>query len=126
MAIGMRISGLLLIILLFAFTGCHHKKEITGSEFIPHEVLVDVLVDIHLADGITNDRKFHRRYEVDSIDLLGPIFDKYRVNREMFDTTMYVYSRYPELLDQVYNEVLIKLNVMMDENDKGDFSTLEE
>jgi hypothetical protein len=35
----------------------------------------------------------------------------------MFDTTMQIYSRHPELFDQVYNEVLIKLNVMLDEND---------
>ena len=35
----------------------------------------------------------------------------------MFDTTMYQYSRYPEIFDEVYNEVLTKLNIMLDEND---------
>ena len=38
----------------------------------------------------------------------------------MFDTTLIVYSQYPELFDQVYNEVLIKLNVMLDESDNED------
>ena len=82
---------------------------------------MDVLVDIHLVDGVTNDRKFFRRYEnVDSIDVLGPILDKYNISRQMFDTTIYEYSRYPLLFDQVYNEVLMKLNIMLDENDQSE------
>ena len=109
---------LILILLVITFTACHKQKSITGEAFIEREVLVDVLVDIHLADGVTNDRKFHRRYNVDSIDILSPILDKHHVSRQMFDTTMFVYTRNPELLDLVYNDVLIKLNVMLDKNNK--------
>ena len=112
--------GIFLIVLVLVFSGCIQKTSITGKEFVPQEVLVDVLVDIHLVDGITNDRKFHRRFVADSIDLLSPILDKYGITPEMFDTTMAEYSRYPDLMDLVYNEVLIKLNVMLDENDKED------
>jgi len=106
---------LLLLILLMTFNACETKKSITGKAFIEREVLVNMLVDIHLADGVTNDRKFNRKFDVDSIDVLTPILDKYHVSREKFDTTMYVYTRNPELLDQVYNDVLIKLNVMLDQ-----------
>ena len=118
MVMGFRIPVFLLVVSMLVFAGCHKKKTISGEEFISADVLVDMLVDIHLVDGITNDPQFHRRYEGDSIDLLGPILDKYSLTREMFDTTMAMYSRYPELLDQVYSEVLIKLNVMLDEIDK--------
>jgi hypothetical protein len=99
---------------------CQKKKSITGKAFLEREILVDVLVDLHLADGVTNDRKFNRKYDADSIDILSPILEKHQVSREMFDTTIIVYSQYPELFDQVYNDVLIKLNVMLDENDKRD------
>jgi hypothetical protein len=110
---------LLLLLIILIPEGCIRKKQISGKEFIPREVFVDVLVDIHLMDGITNDRKFYRRYEnVDSIDYLGPIFEKHQVTLQMFDTTMYAYSRHPELMDQVYNDVLMKLNIMLDENDQ--------
>ncbi len=109
---------LILILLVITFTACQQQKSITGEEFIEREVLVDVLVDIHLADGVTNDRKFHRKYDVDSIDILSPILEKHLVSRQMFDTTMFVYTRNPELLDLVYNDVLIKLNVMLDKNNK--------
>ena len=111
-------SGLILLLLVMTFTACQKQKSITGKEFMEREVLVEVLVDIHLVDGVTNDRKFHRKYNVDSIDVLSPILEKHQVSRQMFDTTMFVYTRNPELLDQVYNDVLIKLNVMLDENNK--------
>ncbi len=109
---------LILILLVITFTACQKQKSITGKAFIEREVLVDVLVDIHLADGVTNDRKFHRKYDVDSIDILSPILEKHQVSRQMFDTTIFVYTRNPELLDLVYNDVLIKLNVMLDKNSK--------
>jgi len=113
-------SWLVLLLLMIPFISCQDKESITGKEFIEREVLVDLLVDIHLADGITNDHKFNRKYDVDSIDILTPILDKYQVTRQMFDTTMYVYTRNPEILDLVYNDVLIKLNVMMDKFSKED------
>lgn len=112
---------ILMILTMLIPAGCLQKKQITGNEFVPRDILVDVLVDIHLMDGITNDRKFYRRYEpdqVDSVDVLGPIFDKHQISKLMFDTTMYTYAQYPDLLDQVYNDVLMKLNIMMDENDE--------
>jgi hypothetical protein len=105
--------------MLFIASGCSKKTEISGKAYIPREVFVDMLVDLHLVDGITNDRKFYRLYEgVDSIDMLGPILEKYHVTRQMYDTTLYQYSRHPELFDQVYNDVLMKLNIMLDENDQ--------
>lgn len=115
-----RIPVLLLLILVMLTPACEKNKRITGKAFLEREVLVDVLVDIHLADGVTNDRKFNRKYDADSIDILSPILEKHQVTKEMFDTTLIVYSQYPELFDQVYNDVLIKLNVMLDENDKKD------
>ena len=121
-----RHSFILLIVSVLVLSGCIQKKSISGKEFVPKEVLVQVLVDLHLMDGITNDRRFHRRFEADSIDVLNPILDKYSITPEMFDTTMVEYSKYPYLLDQVYNEVLVRLNVMLDENDKKDESSTPE
>jgi len=121
-----RFPFILLIVSALILSGCIQKKSISGKEYVPEEVLVQVLVDLHLVDGITNDRKFHRRFEADSIDVLNPILDKYSITQEMFNTTMLEYSRYPYLLDKVYNEVLIRLNVMLDENDKGDETSTPE
>jgi len=120
MHVRFRYSTILILLLALTFTACQKKKNISGKKFVEREVLVDLLVDIHLMDGVTQDRKFGRKFDVDSVDILTPIFDKYQVTRQMFDTTMFVYSRNPALLDGVYNDVLIKLNVMLDENNKED------
>ncbi|MFO7668092.1 MAG: DUF4296 domain-containing protein [Bacteroidales bacterium] len=122
-----RILLLFLSLMLIIASGCTKKTQISGKAYIPREVFVDLLVDLHLVDGITNDRKFYRLYEgVDSIDMLGPILEKYHVTKQMYDTTMYEYSRHPELFDQVYNDVLMKLNIMLDENDQEEISIPEE
>jgi len=118
MTIRLPVPAIFILLLMLALSACHKDKSINGKEFIKRDVLVDILVDIHLADGVTNDRIFHRKFEVDSIDVLSPILKKYEVSRQEFDTTIVVYTRNPELLDQVYNDVLIKLNVMLDKNNK--------
>jgi len=114
------IPALLVLILVMLLPACKKQESISGKAFVEREVMVDVLVDIHLADGVTNDRKFNRKYDVDSIDLLTPILEKHHITREMFDTTLVVYSQHPELFDQLYSDVLIKLSVMLDESDKED------
>jgi hypothetical protein len=122
----LRYPGIFILLLALTFTACKKQKTITGKEFMDRDALVGVLVDIHLMDGVTQDRKFSRKYDADSIDILTPILEKYQVSRQMFDTTMFVYSMNPVLLDEVYNDVLIQLNVMLDENNKEDKASAPE
>lgn len=123
----LRYTGLVVFFLALTVSACQKKKGISGDAFIERDVFVKVLVDIHLMDGVTQDRKFSRKYDVDSVDVFSPILEKYHVSRHMFDTTMYEYSRNPELLDEVYNDVLIQLNVMLDENSRDEeVSSIEE
>ncbi len=126
MHVRLQYSGILILLLALTFTACKKQKKITGKEFIERDVLVGVLVDIHLMDGVTQDRRFNRKYDTDSLDILTPILEKHQVTRQMFDTTMLVYSRHPILLDEVYNDVLIKLNVMLDANNKEEAASKPE
>ena len=108
-----------LFLILMLVTACLKKNSISDKEFIPQDVLVEILTEIHLIDGITEDRKYYRKYNFnDSIDLMTPVFEKYNITSEQFDSTIAEYSRYPELLDKVYDEVIMKLNLMLDENDE--------
>jgi len=104
------------ILILSAYTGCTNKKSISGKQVIPRDTFIEVLIDIHLVDGITNDVRYYRFFNPgDSIDMYGPIFDKHGVSREKFDLTMHEYSEHPALLDMVYDDVLMKLNMMKDD-----------
>ena len=101
------------------FAACGQKTKIKGSEFIPQDVLVQVLSDIHLIDGITTDMKYYRKFNPgDSIDLYSAIFEKYNVDKEMYERTIKEYSKYPQLLNKVYDEVLMNLNLLQDKVEK--------
>jgi hypothetical protein len=115
-----RIPGYVLLLLaaLLLFS-CTTKQQIKGREFIPRDTLINVLKDMHLIDGITNDVKYYRSINPqDSVDIYGPIFKKYSITRERYEHTMEAYSRYPELLDAVYDDVLMELNIMQDDLSK--------
>jgi hypothetical protein len=115
------------ILLAGSFFSCTTRNSIRGKDFIPRETFVEIVYDIHLVDGITNEVKYYRIYNPeDSIDLYGPIFEKYNVTREKYERTLDEYSMYPTLLDEVYDEVLMKLNMMQDELRVEDPSDKEE
>jgi len=100
---------------ILIFASCGNKKKITGSEFIPREVLVQVLTDMHIMDGTTNDMKYYRKYNpVDTIDLYSSIFEKYEISQDEYEITISEYSKYPDLLNKVYDDVLMTLNQLLD------------
>lgn len=102
------------MVFLFA-TGCKREKKITGNAYIPRDVFVEVITDMHLMDGITNDMQYFRKFNPgDSIDMYSSIFEKHNVDRTMYELTVKEYSKYPELLDKVYDEVMMNLNLLKD------------
>ncbi len=114
---------ILITIFTLLISGCGEKKQIKGKNFVPRELMVDMMIDIHLLDGITNDVKYYRKYNPqDSIDLYGSVFEKYEIDRATFDLTLLEYSKFPSLMDEIYDEILMELNIMQDFLDK----TIEE
>lgn len=108
-------AAVLAMIILLGSAACNRKKKISGDEFIDRDVLVQVIMDMHLIDGITNDMRYYRKYNPDdSIDIYSPIYKKYNIDREMYDRTISEYSKYPKLMDDVYDEVLMQLNLLQD------------
>lgn len=110
----------LTIIFTLLISGCGEKKQIKGKDFVPRELMIDMMIDIHLLDGITNDVKYYRKYNPqDSIDLYGSVFENYEIDRNTFDLTLLEYSKFPSLMDQLYDEILMELNMMQDLLDKA-------
>jgi hypothetical protein len=117
---------LLAIAILLGNTACKGDKKISGKEYIEKEVLVKVIMDMHLVDGITNDMKYYRKFNPeDSIDIYGPIFIKYGIDREMYDRTIEEYSKYPKLMDEVYDQVLMQLNLLQDQVENEEDKKIE-
>ncbi|MDA3822465.1 MAG: DUF4296 domain-containing protein [Bacteroidales bacterium] len=103
------------------FQSCGNKKTIKGSEYIPREVLVQVISDMHIMDGITNDMIYYWKYNpIDSIVLFSSIYEKYDTSKDQYERTIGEYSKYPELLNEVYDEVLMNLNQKLDKIEAED------
>ena len=102
--------------LVAALIAC--KDDITrmkDKDLIPREKFVDILVGIHMADVLTNGGSFSRKYEAgDTVDINLSILEKYHVTKAQFDTTVSMYIRQPDVFGKVYDEVLLKLNYMLD------------
>ncbi|MBN2274006.1 MAG: DUF4296 domain-containing protein [Bacteroidales bacterium] len=85
-----------------------HKKYV-----IREKKLVQVLTDIHLADGIALTAPYSPVSEsIDSASLYDAVFAKHHVTRVMFDSTMAYYAHKPDKLQSVYSKVTALLNQM--------------
>ena len=91
---------------------------------IERETFVDILVDIHIMDAISNESMYYRKFpSQDSVDLYSSIFQKYDVSQADFDSTVVAYTRHPGMYKEVYDDVLLKLNLMLDESKEIEIKT---
>ncbi len=98
--------------LLLLFPGCGKEK----LRKIPRDELVQILVEIHFAEGIQNTGVLQREYpRVDSFDLRTPILEKYGYTDKEFDSTVASYAKKPEQYDKIYDGVIMELTRLQDE-----------
>jgi hypothetical protein len=117
---------LLIITGVVFFTSCKNN-----SYYIPESELVDILVDIHMSEGITNV-EFHKFSEpVSKYRITNDILEMHGVEMERFDSTMHYYAQNINKYDAIYDKVIKKLilietKIKAGEFDKSNlFSTLE-
>ena len=101
--------------------------KVGRTRLIPEKKFIDLLVDIHLADALSDRNPRDTIVEVlDSASLYGAVFRKHAVTKGEFDTTMVYYSAHPEEFRKLYDVVLARLKMMEEEEknrDKGQQGT---
>jgi len=120
MSAGIRYSLVgkyLLILLLIA--GTISCKSARKKYILPKKKFVDVLVDIHLADGMAQQNQENRSaFLLDSATLYNSVFEKHNITRTQFDSTMHYYSTKPADFTKLYTKVINRVKIM-DEALKG-------
>jgi hypothetical protein len=101
----MKYQYLVSFILLFVIFSC-------GDAYLPNGVLpkkkmVPIIVDIHLAEAI-NNQKFNISLQRDSLpeELYLSICKKHQTDRTVIERSLLYYGKHTEAYTEIYNEVL--------------------
>jgi len=109
-------KNIIIFIAIGLLISCSNKK--VPEYVIPHNDMVEIIVDMHLADAlfsVTNIRRDLVKQEItrnDTVDYYDEIFYHYGYTRKDFDTSVYYYSEHINEYDDIYQEVLNRLNEM--------------
>ena len=108
-------SRFIYLLLLFFVLSCNANKKPPEKYFLTKDQIIPVLVDIHLAFAIQTIPEYHELTNLyDSIDIHSGIFIKHHVDKAAFDSSFSYYSRSPEDLMEIYDEVIMRLSKMQD------------
>ncbi len=108
----LRILSLFTLLLLIS---CSSDKKPGADLLIPDDKLVPVLVDLHLVYALQTTREFRDlANHYDSIDVHSDIFRKYNITKTQLDTTLWYLSRNPKEMIDIYDKVIMQLDLMQD------------
>lgn len=102
------------IILVTASSCLSKTDEAEGGGIIPENDLVEILIDVHLADGILNIPRIRKIFELrDSLSNYSDIIVSHGYTQEIMDKTIrYYFVRKPKKLVNIYDKVLGHLSEM--------------
>ncbi|MBR2194105.1 MAG: DUF4296 domain-containing protein [Salinivirgaceae bacterium] len=109
----------LFVVLAFALQSC--SRDDGARPEINKDELVDVLFDIHIADGYlsyTGSRIDRNRDRIDGV--YEYVLRKHNITPKQFSNTMKYYSRHADEYETLYNKVIEKLTKFETENLNSD------
>lgn len=93
-----------------------------NSYVLSEEELEDVLVDIHIVEGMTVSTIKEFRKDEAKTDLYNFVFEKHGTDKAQFDSTMSYYSNDLAVLVEVYDNVFDRLVALETKAKDGQFS----
>jgi len=110
----MRFSSVLAILILL-FLSCNQRKEEIPN-ILNREQMVNILTDIQILEAKLNfEKKTVGEFERTTKKHYEAIFSKYNIRKEQFEESLFYYEQNIEELDNIYSDVIIKLNKIQSE-----------
>lgn len=106
----------IVILLLVILASC--QRDPLPKNAIKQEKFVDVMVDIHLAQALYNDRIRIKMDSLRSDELYLSVLEKHGISEEEMNTTTLYYTRHPKKYDKVYSDVLTKISLLLEAENK--------
>ncbi|MGK0406437.1 MAG: hypothetical protein ACJAZH_000249 [Roseivirga sp.] len=103
---------------LLIFSACSPQAPQKTADLpewiIPEDIMMAVLTDVHIIEGA----RIGKTVLGDSlwtIDHYDKLWEKYHISETLYDSSFRFYSRNPEKMDQLYEQVLTNLSTMSSE-----------
>jgi len=110
----MRNTISLLMISLFLWSCAPNKEELViPGRIIPIDKMTSILVDVQLAEGALIYKRSSGQVYSDFKEYYYTfVFNKYEITRTQFDKSMDFYKENLDILDNIYEEVVRRLEEM--------------
>ncbi len=106
------IKQIVFVTLVVFGLSCSTKSQ-APEQLIPKDSMVNVIVDLHLADAILlNPMVQSKISDVSSNKLYETVMNKHRITRQQFNESLEYYAKDPKVLDSIYDVVIEKLNMI--------------
>jgi hypothetical protein len=100
----------LFILVGMIFFSCSRKPVNIPETVLSREEMVSVLVDIHLAQALVGINQFNDSLHYNLSDYLSSVFQMHHLTREKYARSLEFYTDHPELLDEMYADVINELS----------------
>lgn len=105
--------AILFFLVNILFISCNRKQGVVTAEIIPKDSLINIIVDLHLADAVLlNPITQSKISDISSNRLYKTILNKYGISRERFNNSINFYAETPIVLDSIYDKVIEKLSMI--------------
>jgi hypothetical protein len=106
-----------ILLISLAFFSCSKPPVEKPDNLLREDKMIDMLVDIHLAEATFNNRR-HRDTLVEkssSVNFYYSILEKHQVPDSVFEKSFVFYSSQPRKFERMYRQAMNKLNEMEQE-----------
>lgn len=98
----------ILFLLFLVIVSCRQQEKVKAE--IDRDTFIDLLVDIHLADGYLNTQGYRVDVERGKIsEGYSFVLKKHNVTPKQFLATVKYYTKHANQYDEIYNKVIEKL-----------------
>lgn len=126
----MKLAGLILMlpVIVLMLSGCKDSgsKSILPGNVLSDSVMVSILTDIFLIEGVMIQLEYIQQKEQDAgILFYQMVMEKHGVSREQFRESLEYYATEPQLFDKLYDKVVQNLVVIQDALKKEAEATID-
>jgi hypothetical protein len=103
----------IILSLLIIFSACHSNKKETTYQIIPESKFVKLLIDYHLATGVSNSDFVRSKWKgYEKFTVSDSVLKYHGYTKAIFDSSVSFYASEPDKFDVMYDKVITELSRM--------------